>query len=160
MTVGKYILRSVKYLIKLLVIFAILFAFMRRSETSMLSFDTLDTFIASYFATWRGWLFSIVVVLWCAIYPRVEFVVRHLDYDLVADKEGIVKALNAGGMNLVGESDGRMVFAGSGFRRIWYVWDDVVTLTANPAGGFDLEGPRRFVTEAMQRVPVYTGVES
>jgi hypothetical protein len=143
-----------------MVLFSILFAIMRRSETLTLSFDNFDTFIASYFTTWRGWLFTIVVLVWCAVYPKVEFIRRHLDYDMVEDKEGIIKALNAGGMNFAEESDGRMVFAGSGFRRLWYVWEDVVTLTANPEGGFDLEGPRRFVTEAMQRVPMYTGVEN
>jgi hypothetical protein len=155
MTVSRYILRSVKYLIKICILLAILGAIMMLSESSTLDFNSLDSFASSYFATWRGWLFTAAIVIWCAVYPRVEFVVRHLDYDMREGKEAIVKALNAGGMVLAEDSDGRMVFRGEGFRRIWHMWDDAVTITDNPSGGFDLEGPRRFVTEAMQRIPAY-----
>lgn len=155
MTVGTYILRSVKYLVKLLILFAILFAIMMRSESTTLNFDNAEGFIASYFATWKGWLFSAVVLVWCAVYPRVEFVKRRLEFDMSGNKDAIIKALSAGGMMLAEESEGRMVFHGTGFRRLWYMWDDAVTLTADPTGGFEMEGPRRFVTEAMQRIPAY-----
>ncbi len=156
MTIGKYILRSVKYLVKLLILFAALFALMMWSETSTLSFDNWESFFASYFGTMKGWLFTAVVIVWSAVYPRVEFVTRHMNYDMREGKDAIIKAFSAGHMRLADDKDGRMVFRGEGLgRRLWYLGDEGVTVTRNSAGGFDMEGPRRFTGEAQQRIPGY-----
>lgn len=152
----KYTLRSVKYLIKLVVLLAVLFLIMMWSETSTLSGHNWQSFFASYFATWRGWLFTVAVIVWCALYPSVEFVTRHLDYDMHTHKLAIIRALDAGRMKLADETDDRMVFrTESPARRLWWMGDDAVTVTRNPSGGFDIEGPRRFVMEAQHRIPGY-----
>ncbi len=157
----KYIFRSVKYLVKLTILLAVLFLVMMWSETSTLSGDNWQEFFASYFATWRGWLFTAAVVVWCAFYPAVEFVKRHLNYDMHERKLAIIKALDAGRMKLSGETDERMVFRSEGpLRRLWWMGDDAVTITRNPSGGFDIEGPRRFVMEAQHRIPGYIDRES
>lgn len=149
-------MRSVKYLVKLLILFAILFALMMWSETSTLTFDNWESFFASYFGTTKGWLFTAVVIIWSAVYPKVEFVSRHANYDMREGKDAILRAFDAGKMVLADETDGKMVFHGeSAGRRLWFLWDDAVTVTRNPAGGFDMEGPRRFVGEAQQRIPGY-----
>jgi hypothetical protein len=152
----KYISRSVKYLIKLALLLTILFVFMIWSDTSTLTGDNWQSFFASYFATWKGWLFTAAVIVWCAIYPRVEFVTRHLNYDMHDHKLAIIKALDAGRMMLSEETDNRMVFhAESPARKLWWMGDDAVTITRTGTGGFDLEGPRRFVMEAEHRIPAY-----
>ncbi len=156
MSAGKYILRAVKYLVKLLILFAILFAFMMWSETSTLNFDNWDSFFAGYFGTVKGWLFTAVVIVWSAVYPKVEFVKRHSNYDMREGREVIIKVFKMGRMVPADETDGKMVFRGESIgRRLWFLWDDAVTVTRNPAGGFDMEGPRRFVGEAQQRMPGY-----
>ena len=156
MNIGKYILRSVKYLVKLAVLLALLFLFMMWSGTSNLSFDNWQSFLASYFADYKGILFTVAVLIWSAVYPAVEFKTRHLNYDIDERKAEIIKALNAGGMVLASESDGRMVFRGEGIaRRIWFMGDEAVTITRSLSGGLDIEGPRRFVLEAQQRIPAY-----
>lgn len=153
MPVGKYISRSVKYLIKLVILLALLFALMILSETSTLN---PENFMDSFFGSLKGQLLMIVLVLWSAFYPKVEFVSRHMNSDLAENRDAIVRAFAAGGMIPGGEERGKMVFRGQSMaRRLWFLWDDAVTVTANPAGGFDMEGPRRFVGEAQSRIPGY-----
>jgi hypothetical protein len=54
-----------------------------------------------------------------------------------------------------------MVFRGESLvRTIWWLGDETVTITPNPSGGIDIEGPRRFVMEAEQRIPTYVGMDN
>jgi hypothetical protein len=153
----KYFLRAVKYLIKLALLLALIFWLMQLSGTSNIPVEgDIADFFAQFFATSRGRIFAVALVVWCAVYPAVEFKKRHLKYDLDKRKSAIVKALNAGRMRLAEETDGRMVFRGESLtRRIWWMGEDTVTITANPVGGIDIEGPRRFVMEAEHRIPNY-----
>lgn len=155
----KYPLRAVKYLFKLFVLLALIFALMQWGGMSNIESagGGILAFFKSFIATTRGQVFSVVLLVWCAAYPAVEFKRRQLLYTLDAHKEAIIKALNAGGMTLASETDGQMVFHGSPLRRIWWMGDDAVTITRNPAGGIDIEGPRRFVMEAQHRIPTYVG---
>ncbi len=158
----KYFLRSVKYLVRLVVLLALIFWLMQLSGTSNLEVSGgVMAFIKSFFATQRGLLFSGALLVWCAIYPSVEFRRRNLNYDLAARREAIVKALAAGRMRLVEDEEGRMVFRSESLvRTIWWLGDDAVTITRSPEGGIDVEGPRRFVMEAEHRIPNYIGAES
>ncbi len=156
MNIGKYTLRSVKYFIKLAILLGLLFTFMVLSGTSGFESEGgIGGFFATLFATTKGKLFVAALVVWCAIYPSVEFVKRHSNFDMHKRKEAIVKALNAGGMTLSKEDDHSMTFHGHLPRRIWWLDEDAVTITNNPSGGFDIEGPRRFVMEAEHRIPTY-----
>lgn len=153
MSTGKYISRSVKYLIKLVILLAVLFAFMLWSETSTL---TTENFVDAFFGSLKGQLLIAVLLVWAALYPKVEFVSRHMSSGLDENRNAVVKAFAAGGMAPEIEEPGKIVFRGqSTGRRIWFLGDDAVTVTANPAGGFDMEGPRKFVGEAVSRIPAY-----
>lgn len=152
----KYLFRSVKYLVKLALLLAAIFFLMRWSNTSNLPTDSWEGFFASYFSTWRGWLFTVAIVVWCALYPHIEFIRRSVGGNLWEDKLPIIKALNAGGMILAEETETRMVFrAESPVRKLWWMGDDAVTITRTEAGSLEIEGPRRFVMEAAQRIPTY-----
>lgn len=161
MNVGKYILRAVKYLVKIAVLLALVFVLMRLSGTSNIeSTGGIAGFFSAFIATSRGQIFVAALVIWCAIYPAVEFKRRHLSYDMKVRRNAIVKALNAGRMRLVGDEEGRMVFRGESLTRtIWWLGEETVTITANPVGGIDIEGPRRFVMEAEHRIPNYVEAE-
>lgn len=149
----KYVVRSLKYLVKLLILLTLLMVLMLYSNTSTLSFDN---FFADFFSRPQTWLLLAVVVVWSAFYPRVEFVKRAAQATLRTDKIGIIDAMRAGGMTLEEETEDRMVFRGEApFRRLWWLWEDRVTLTQLTDGMVDIEGPRRFVTEAQQRIPGY-----
>jgi hypothetical protein len=145
----------------LVVLLALMFLLLKWSGMSNLSFESWQSFFASFFAGYKGIAFSVAVLVWCAIYPRVEFVSRQLNYDINTHKAAIIKALSAGGMVLSSEADGRMVFRSEGlWRRIWFMGDEAVTITRNLSGGLNIEGPRRFVVEAVQRIPAYIDNEA
>jgi hypothetical protein len=153
MTVGKYILRAVKYLVKLVVLLAIVLALMLYSKTSTLS---ADNFLADFFARTQTWILLVAVVVWSAIYPRVEYVKRIVEGNLHADKIGIINALRAGGMRLDSESEGRMVFVGEApLRRLLWLGEDRITLTQLTGGMIEIEGARRMAGDAQQRIPGY-----
>jgi hypothetical protein len=149
----KYILRSVKYLVKLLVLLAIVMLLMLYSNTSTLS---AENFFTDFFSRRETWILLAVVVVWCAIYPRVEFVTRIIEGNLHSDKIGIINALRAGGMRLEEENGGRMVFVGEApLRRLWWLGEDRIVLTQLTGGMIEIEGSRRFAGEAQQRIPAY-----
>ena len=158
----KYVVRSLKYLLKLTVLLSLIFWLMQLSNTSSIVFEGgIVGFVKTFAATSRGQIFALAILIWCAVYPAVEFKRRHLNYDIEARKEAIVKALNAGRMRLAVDEQGRMVFRGeSPVRTIWWLGDEAVTITRSPEGGIDIEGPRRFVMEAEHRIPNYIEVES
>ncbi len=145
---GKYIIRALKYLVKLAILLALVFFLMRRSDTASGS-------IIEIFSTLKGQLFAAAVLIWCIFYPKLEFVRRHSNYDMGTRKAAIIRALNAGGMTLFTEEENRMVFHGSALRRLWWLYEDAVTITPSLEGGINIEGPRRFVMEAQQRIPNY-----
>lgn len=149
---GKYILRSLKYLVKLLILLAVILALMLYSNTSTLSFEN---FFADFISRPQTWLLLAVVVIWSAFYPKVEFVKRSAEGNLHDDKIGIINALRAGGMMLASEDNGKMVFHGEApMRRLWWMWEDTVTMTQE-GDMITIEGPRRFAGEAQNRLPGY-----
>jgi hypothetical protein len=158
MNIGKYILRAVKYLVKLVVLLAIILALMLYSKTSTLS---VDNFIADFFARAQTWILLVAVVVWSAVYPRVEYVKRTVEGNLHADKIGIINALRAGGMRLAEESEERMVFVGEApLRRLLWLGEDRITLTQLPGRMIEIDGARRFAGEAQQRIPGYVEREN
>jgi hypothetical protein len=157
----KYVIRAVKYLVKLTLLLALVFTLMQLSGTSDIrSEGGIAGFFRSFISTQRGQIFAVALLVWCALYPAVEYKRRHLNYDMARRRSAIIKALNAGGMRLASSDEGRMVFCGeSPGRRLWWLGEEAVTITANPSGGLDIEGPRRFVMEAEHRIPDYVAAE-
>jgi hypothetical protein len=144
-------------LVKLAILLTVIFYLMQVSGTSNIQTGGgIVDFFAAFVATSRGKIFLVALVVWCAVFPAVEFKKRHLFYDMHTRRDAIVRAMNAGRMRLASEDGGRMVFRGESLvRTIWWMGDEAVTITPNPSGGIDIEGPRRFVMEAQQRIPTY-----
>ena len=150
---GRYILRAVKYFIKLMILLAIIFALILWSKTTTLS---PEGFFTKCFCFLKGQLFSVVIVVWCALYPKIEYVTRRLNIDPEAHRGRIIEAMHAAGFTLSKEQNGEMIFrADSPFRRIMQLWEDEVTLTPD-AEGFTLSGTRRNLSEAEHRIRLYT----
>ncbi len=155
----KYFLRAVKYLVKIVVLLALIFWLMQLSGTSTIeSVGGVGEFLRNFFATSRGQIFAAALLVWCAIYPAVEFRRRNLDYDMDRRREAIIKAFAAGRMRLASDENGRMVFRGESLTRtIWWLGEEAVTVTRSAEGGIDIEGPRRFIMEVEHRIPNYVG---
>jgi len=157
----KYAVRSVKYLVKIVVLLAAIFAVMKVSGTSNIDPELgVGDYVRTFFASTRGRIFVAALLVWCAVYPAVEFVRRRMNYDMRRRRDSIIKALAAGGMRLAEDGEGRMVFrAANPTRALWWLGEEAVTVTPTEDGGIELEGPRRFVMEAQHRIPNFVNMD-
>lgn len=150
----RYFVRAVKYFIKLMILLAVIFALMVWSGTSEFS---ADGFFNEFFSSLRGRIFSVVVILWCAVYPKVEYITRHVsDVEVQRDRPGIISAFEAAGMRLESRSDTELVFrSASLLKRMLYMGEDTVRVTAS-GDGIDLDGSRRQIADTEYRIKLYT----
>ncbi len=149
----KYFIRSIKFLVSLIVLYVAAVAIMSAVGASMLS--ARDT-IFVMFQTTRGQLLVAAIIIWAAIYPKVGYIKRDVAADLNADKEQIVTAFVMSGYELVGESENELRFrAANIFRRLRLLFEDEVVVRRNADGGVEFDGVRRTVAYAMMRLQGY-----
>ncbi len=149
----KYIIRSVKFLVALLVLYVVAVWLMSVMGASMLSFR--DT-IFVMFQTLRGQLLVVAIVIWVAIYPKVGYVKRESSADIDADKEQIMTAFVVSGYELAEQTESEMRFRASNFfRRLRLLFEDEVVVRRSESGGVEIEGVRRSVALAMMRLNGY-----
>ena len=145
----KYIIRSVKFLVALLVLYIAAVWIMSAVGVSMLS--ARDT-IFVMFQTLRGQLLVAAIVVWVAIYPKVGYVKRECSADLDADKEQIMTAFVVSGYELMNQTRFR---ASNFFRRLRLLFEDEVVVRRSENGGVEIEGVRRTVALAIMRLNGY-----
>lgn len=149
----KYIIRSVKFLVALLVLYIAAVWLMSAVGASMLS--ARDT-IFVMFQTLRGQLLVAAIVVWVAIYPKVGYVKRECSADLDADKEQIMTAFVVSGYELMNQTENEMRFRASNFfRRLRLLFEDEVVVRRSESGGVEIEGVRRTVALAIMRLNGY-----
>ena len=149
----RYLLRSVKFLVSLLVMYVVAVWLMSILGASMLSLR--DT-IFVMFQTLRGQLLVAAILVWVAIYPKVGYIKRDSDADIDADKEQIMTAFVVSGYELMEQSEDEMRFRASNFfRRLRLLFEDEVVVRRGEEGGIEIEGVRRTVAYAMLRLNSY-----
>ncbi len=149
----KYLVRSVKFLVALLVLYVAAVWIMSAVGASMLS--VRDT-VFVMFQTTRGQVLIAAILIWVAIYPKVGYVRRAVMADLNEDREQIVTAFVMSGYELASEGDGEMRFrAANIFRRLRLLFEDEVVVRRSEDGGVEIEGVRRSVALAMMRLNGY-----
>lgn len=154
----KYILRAVKYLIRLTLLFAVLFGVMLATNTTTLS---AENFFADFFGQTKGQIFTAIVLIWCAFYPRVEFIAMPVGIRLGDHRANIVEAMQSLGMTLVEEGDDKMVFrSASPLSRAWQMWEDAVEVRTSANGGIEVAGSRKNVSNALFKIKLYAEREA
>ena len=149
----KYFIRSIKFLVSLIVLYVAAVAIMSAVGASMLS--ARDT-IFVMFQTTRGQLLVAAIVVWVAIYPKVGYIKRECNADLDGDKEQIMTAFVVSGYELMEQSENEMRFRASNFfRRLRLLFEDEVVVRRSENGGVEIEGVRRTVAYAMMRLNGY-----
>lgn len=149
----KYLVRCVKFLVTLLVLYVAAVWIMSVAGVTMLS--VRDT-IFVMFQTTRGQLLVAAVVVWAALYPKVNYIKRESSADFEADREQIVTAFVVTGYELIAHSENEMRFRASNiFRRLRLLFEDEVVVRRNERGGVEIEGVRRTVAMAMMRLRGY-----
>ena len=152
MKTRKYIARAFKYLLKLVLLFAVLFTIMHFTGTSTLS---ADNFFADFFGSTRGQIFTAIVLLWCIYYPKFEYITREYAVDMSARRSSIMEAMQSLGMNLATEGEDVMIFrSASGLSRLWQMNEDAVEIRKTD-NGVVISGSRKNVANAMYKIKLY-----
>jgi len=142
---GKYILHSVKYFVKLLALLAFIYLLTYLT-------GTLGITLAELFGK-RGALLLAAMVVLSAAYPSFGFISRTVKADAEEDREAILESFRLCGYTLRSDEDGRMRFtASSPLKRIWYLGDDAVTVTSAGKGSIIISGNRKEVVQAEFRI--------
>ncbi len=153
----RYLIRSAKYFVKLSLLITLIFVVMHLTETLYVS---SDVFVSEFFGSLRGQLFLAALLLWCAIYPKVEYVTEEYSVDLEARRRDVMEAMQSLGMNLATEGDGLMVFrCASGLKRMWQMYEDAVEIRAT-SRGIEISGSRKNVANAKFKIRLYAEREN
>ena len=149
----RYLIRSVKFLVSLLVMYVVAVWLMSILGASMLSLR--DT-IFVMFQTLRGQLLVAAIIVWVAIYPKVGYVKRECSADFDADKEQITTAFVVSGYELVAQDENEVRYRASNiFRRLRLLFEDEVVVRRVESGNIEIEGVRRTVALVMMRLNGY-----
>jgi len=124
----KYLLRSVKYFITLIVLYVALMALMHYSEHSVVTFAQRWELL---FSTWRGWGMVVATIVLAATYPYFGFAKRAFTGNIATDREVFTMAAEVSGLQLVRESETELVYRAKGLRRLTSLYEDEVTVRQN-----------------------------
>ena len=149
MDMKTHIVRAVKYLIWLALLFTLVFALMISTGTSRVGAGEA---LHELFGSSRGMLMIATIVVLALLYPRFGFTRRSVRADLKADRERILQTLHTSGYSLVAESEGTMIFrASSPLKRALLLWEDRIAVTAD-GESITLDGIRKEVVRAEFRL--------
>lgn len=145
-----YILSSLKYLIKLVVLLVAIYFAMYATGTLGI---TIDELLGT-----KGVVLVVAVVALAAAYPSYGFVRRTVSASMEGDREEILKAFHQNGYSLRAESaeQGYMMFsASSPLKRLWHLGDDKIEARVLNDGEIELCGIRKEVVQTEFRLTSY-----
>ena len=130
-----YIVRSLKYLVWLLLLFTLVFTLMLATGTSRAD---AGRDLAELFGSQRGRLMLAVIVVVAAFYPKFGFARRTVAADFTGDRELILSTF-------------RVFRASSPLKRALLLWEDRIAVT-DAGGSVVLDGIRKEVVKAEFRL--------
>ena len=149
----KYILRSLKYLVVLCVLYVAMVWL--RLITEPMSVGLCDA-VGAYLSTDRGRLMMVCFVALAAVYPLFGFMrSRVQECDIVGDRVRIDNAMHLYGFKLVEEREEKLIYRAVGIlQRLWFVFEDRVEVR-KVDGGVELYGVRRAVARIAFQLKAY-----
>jgi hypothetical protein len=136
----KYLIRSVKYLVALCVLYVALMAFMHHYNNPFGL--TIEQRMQLMFDTWRGCGMVIATFVLATTYPFFGYVKRTFEGDIVKDREQLNRAADFVGLELVSESGEELVYHAKGLRRLVMLFEDTVRVR-QCGSQIEVEGLRR-----------------
>ena len=136
----KYIIRSVKYLIALVVLYVSLMALMHYSDHAPITFAQRWELM---FDTWRGWGMIVVSILLAATYPFFVYTKRAFVGNIVVDREQFDTAAKIVGLELVDAVDRELIYRAKGLRRLTMLFEDEVRVRQIDTMSVEVDGLRR-----------------
>lgn len=135
----RYFIRSVKYLVALVVLYVGLMAAMHYSQHSPITFAQRWQLM---FEQWNGWGMVIVSILLAATYPFFGYTKRSFEGDIVADCEQLDTAARFVGLELVSANGNELLYRAKGLRRVTMLFEDDIVVRQNGTQ-IEVEGLRR-----------------
>lgn len=135
----RYFIRSVKYLVALVVLYVGLMAVMHYSQRSPITFAQRWQLM---FEQWNGWGMVIVSILLAATYPFFGYTKRSFEGDIVADREQLDTAARFVGLELVSANGNELLYRAKGLRRVTMLFEDDIVVRQNGTQ-IEVEGLRR-----------------
>ena len=135
-----YMIRALKYLLRLVVLIAALYALMELGGMSRRHLGAGEWRL--FMIDDHGWLLCCALVAISAFYPKFGYVKRRVEADMEADREVILQTFMTSGYALQREEPGVMVFrVSSPLRRMWLMGEDTIEVRAEQ-GAISLAGLR------------------
>ena len=135
----RYFIRSVKYLVALVVLYVGLMAVMHYSQHSPITFAQRWQLM---FQQWNGWGMVVVSILLAATYPFFGYTKRSFEGDIVTDREQIDTAARFVGLELASANGAELIYRAKGLRRVTMLFEDDVVVRQNGTQ-IEVEGLRR-----------------
>lgn len=135
----RYFIRSVKYLIALVILYVGLMAVMHYSQHSPITFAQRWQLM---FEQWNGWGMIIVSILLAATYPFFGYTKRSFEGNIVTDREQLNTAARLVGLELVSTTDSELLYRAKGLRRVTMLFEDDIIVRQNGTQ-IEVEGLRR-----------------
>ncbi len=146
----RYLVRSAKYFAAFCVLYVAII-WISVKTTSSMDVNVWDYIVAT-FATTRGKLLGVAVVVLSALYPRMGFMTRQVQCDMTEERDFILSIFAVAGFTLKEESEGRMVFkADNILSRIVMLFEDEIVVEQN-GPKLDITGIRRAVAKVIYRM--------
>ena len=146
----KYLIRAVKYFLAFCVLYVgVVYLSIMTSKGMELS---VWQYIVAAFATTKGKMLGAAVVVLSALYPRMGFMTRRVECDMVEERDYLLQMFAVAGFSLKEESEGRMVFrADNILSRLVMLFEDEITVEQY-GQWIDITGIRRGVAKVVYRM--------
>ena len=146
----KYLIRAVKYFLAFCVLYVgVVYLSIMTSKGMELS---VWQYIVAAFATTKGKMLGAAVVVLSALYPRMGFMTRRVECDMVEERDYLLQMFAVAGFSLKEESEGRMVFrADNILSRLVMLFEDEITVEQF-GQWVDITGIRRGVAKVVYRM--------
>ena len=149
----KYVVRSLKYLVVLCVLYVALTYLMSFVEPST---ATVWEQLLTHLNTRNGLYMVIAFLLLAALYPKIGFMRSRIeDCDIVGDRIRIDNAMRIFGFRAVEEGGDRIIYRAEGIvHRLSLMFEDSIEVSA-VEGGVELRGLRRSVARVALQLQSY-----
>lgn len=124
----RYIIRSLKYLVALTLLYVGLMWLMHITSSRLITFEQEWQIL---FSTWRGWMMVGGILALAATYPLFGFTRRSFEGSIIADRNEIDMAAEVVGLTLISQNKEELVYRARGIRRLLRLFEDEIRVRQN-----------------------------
>lgn len=147
----KYIIRSVKYFVMLVVLLTVVVYLNTLWDTNL----TYEEYWRRLLSDSQGKMMVVVTILLAATYPKFGYVTRKVSGNLTTHREQIDMAFAMQGFVLCGEAEGELRFRASGLKRLAALFEDEIVVRTTADNEITISGLRRHAAQIAFRAEQY-----